>query len=187
MRSISIISLLLLFLFNTNLIHGAKLSHKSHNSILDNISIDVEDDVIILSSTDDPDEFVEITPSYELYVNGREVDLSRSQKHLIKSYYKRFFEILDFATEIGQEGARIGVLGAEIGIKAAGKAVKAIFSDYEIDEMEEELEEDSEELEELVREIEERAEELEEMADEFEDLHYELRSEIDELNALYWF
>ena len=161
---------------------------KDHNySILDHVSIDIDGSTLVLTSKYDDDEYVEITRSYELYINGREIDLSRSQRRLVAEYYDQFFDIIDSAREIGKEGARIGVLGAKLGIKAVKGAVRAIFSEYEMEELEEDLEWESEELEELAEELEEKAEEIEEMAEDFEELHYELREEIEELDRLRWF
>lgn len=183
---LNLITLVLLLTLSVSLF-AAKDTHKKRYSLLDNISIDIEDETIILTNRDDDNEYVEITSSYELYVNGLEIDLSRSERRLVAKYYHQFFEIIDYAKEIGHDGAKLGVLGAEIGLKAASKALKAVFSDYEIEDLEEDLEIESEQLEILVEELEERAEELEELADDFEELHYELRNEIDELHNLRWF
>ncbi len=188
MRNLSKISILFLLLFGLNMsLLAAKNTHKNHYSILDNISIDIEDGTIILASHKVKGESVEITRSYQLYINGEEIELSRSQRRLVAKYYTQFFDIIDYAKEIGYEGAKVGVVGAKVGVKAAAKAIKAIFNEYELEELEEELDEESERLELLVHELEEKAEELEEMSDDFEELHYELRSEIDELYDLRWF
>ena len=183
---LSVMSLFLLFAITTSTF-SAKDTHKKRYSLLDNISIDIEDDTIILTNRDDDHEYVEITGSYELYINGRSTDLSRSERRLVAKYYNQFFEIIDYAKEIGEDGAKLGVMGAKIGIKAASKALEAVFTDYDIDDIDVDLEMESEQLEELVAELEERAEELEELADEFEELHYELRNEVDELHDLRWF
>jgi hypothetical protein len=180
------ITFILLLTFSVSLF-AAKDTHKKRYSLLDNISIDIEDDTIILTSRKDDNEYVEITSSYELYVNGVKIDLTRSERRLVAKYYNQFFDIIEFAKEIGYDGAKLGVIGAKIGLKAAGKALEAVFSDYDIDDIEEDLEIESEQLESLVEELEERAEELEEQADEFEELHYELRNEIEELHSLRWF
>ncbi len=184
--SLHILSALLVIFLSVSLF-AAKDTKSSRYSILDNISVEIEDDTIILTNTENPREYVEITRSYRLYIQGEEIDLSRSQRRLVAKYYNHFFDIIDYAKEIGYEGAQLGVLGAKVGINAAAKAVKAIFSDYELDDLEEELDIDSEKLESLVEELEEKAEELEEMANDFEELHFELRNEIEELYQLRWF
>ena len=166
---------------------AAKDVNTNRYSIMDNISIDVDNDIIILTSKHDHRQYVEITSDYQLFVNGKEVELTRSQRRLVANYYNQFFEIISYAKEIGIEGARVGIAGAKVGVQAAAKAIKAIFADYDEEELDEELEYESEELKLLISELEEKAEELEELADEFEDLHYELRNEIDELYNLKWF
>ena len=183
---LNLISLVLLFILSCS-VFAAKDTKTNRYSILDNISIDIEDDTILLTNRDHRGDYVEITHSYQLYINGYEIDMSRSQRKLVAKYYNQFFDIIDFAKDLGHDGARVGVVGAKIGVKSAAKALKAIFSEYEIDDLEEELEIESEKLESLIQELEERTEELEEMADEFEELHYELRSEVDELYELRWF
>ena len=183
---LNLLSLILLLVLSFS-VFAAKDTKTSRYSLLDNISIDIEDDTIVLTNRVDHEDYVEITQSYQLYINGYEIDLSRSERRLVAKYYNQFFDIIDFAKDLGHDGARIGVVGARFGVKAAAKVLKAVFSEYEIDDLGEELEIESEKLESLIRELEEKAEELEEMADEFEDLHYELRSEVDELYELRWF
>ena len=180
------ISLVLLFILSIS-VFAAKDTKTNRYSLLDNISIDIEDGTIVLTSRADHEDYVEITQSYQLYINGYKIDLSRSERKLVAKYYNQFFDIIDFAKDLGHDGARAGVAGAKIGVKTAAEVLKAVFSEYEIDDLEEELEIESEKLESLILELKERTEELEEMADEFEELHYELRREVDELYELRWF
>jgi hypothetical protein len=177
---------IVIFIFSTVAAY-AKKDKDYRYSILDNIDIDIDGTTLVLTNKYDNDDYVEITSSYELYINGREIELSRAQRRLVADYYNQFYDIMDSAREIGKEGARIGMLGAKLGLKAAKGALKAIFTEYEMEELEEELEWKSEELEELAEELEEKAEEIEEMAEKLEDLHYELSEEIDALNRLRWF
>ncbi len=114
----------------------------------------------MLTSRAEREDYVEITQSYQLYINGYKIDLSRSERKLVAKYYNQFFDIIDFAKDLGHDGAMLGVAGAKIGVQAAAEVLKAVFSEYEIDDLEEELEIESEKLESLILELKERTEEL---------------------------
>ena len=185
-------NLLISFLLSISIIisfsHAAETTKHDDYAFLDRIRINIEDDVLILSDRYDDNETVEITPSYQLYVNGEKVDLTRRQRKLIAQYYHKYFELLDYAVEIGREGAKIGKIGAEIGIKAAAGIIKAIFlTEFKLEDLEDDVEWDTDNLEELIEHLEEKAHEIEELAEEFDELHSELRYKIDALNDLGWF
>jgi hypothetical protein len=162
-------------------------SNYHHSNCLDNVEVDIENDILILTCEYDNDLYIEITPNHELYISGKHIYLNRNQQQLVGEYYDHFMEILERAKEIGKMGAKIGVEGAKIGLLAARGAIKMLLSDYDQDDFEQEIEEKSEKLEIRSEELEEMADELENVADEFEDLHYTMKSEIDELNDLDWF
>jgi DNA repair exonuclease SbcCD ATPase subunit len=151
------------------------------------VDIDIDNDVIVFTCEYDHDLWVEITPDYDLYVNGERIQLNRRQQQMVTEYYDNFMEIIEQAKVIGKEGAKIGMEGAKIGLAAAGAALKMLACDYDSDDLEEEISDDVEELEERAEELEEMAEELEDRADEFEDLHYSMKREIRALDKLDWF
>ena len=186
-----IIPLITVLLFTSSLMSAKvdkvyKNNHR-YSTCLENIEVDIENDVIILTCEYDHDLFVEITPDYELYISGNHIYLDRYQRKLVRDYYNHFMEIMERAKEIGLEGAKIGVEGAKIGLLAAKGAMKMLVSDYDQDDFEREIEEKAEELEGRSEELEELADELEEFADEFEELHNTMKSEINELDNLDWF
>jgi len=165
-----------------------KYKHKNfHIDCLQEAEVDIDNDVIVFTCEYDHDLWVEITPDYDLYVNGEHIELNRRQQRMVAEYYDNFMEIIDQAKVIGKEGAKIGMEGAKIGLAAAGAALKMLACDYDSDDLEEEISDDVEALEERAEELEEMAEELEERADEFEDLHYSMKREIRALNKLAWF
>ncbi|MEJ2543736.1 MAG: DUF2884 family protein [Calditrichaceae bacterium] len=164
-----------------------KKKHHDHNfSVLDNVDVDIEGDSIILMDKDSRDE-VEITGEYDLYVNGKEIELNNDQRKLVQEYYELYFEIIDYAKRIGLEGARLGVEGAAIGVKAVAGVFKMLSPDYDSEDFEAEIEIETDELEEKAEMLEDRAEEIEDMADELEDLHYALAENIDALDDLEMF
>ena len=162
-------------------------SHHHRCDCFENVEVDIEDDVLILSCEFDHDLWIEITPNHELFISGERIYLSRYQRRLVGDYYDHFMEIMERAREIGKEGAKIGLEGARIGLLAARGALKMLVSDYDEGDLEREIEDETEELEIRAEGLEEMAEELEEVAEEFEDLHYTMKCEIDELNDLDWF
>ncbi len=186
-----IISFLIL-LFLVSSLFAAKVdkvfkSHHQRCDCLENVEVDIEDDVLILTCEYDRDLWIEISPDRELYISGDRIYLNRYQRRLVGDYYDHFMEIIERAGEIGKEGAKIGLKGARIGLLAARGALKMLVTDYDESDLEREIEDEAEELEIRAGELEEMAEELEEVAEEFEDLHFTMKSEIDELNDLDWF
>jgi len=173
-------------LFATNIDKVYKDKHKHYNC-LEDMDIDIEDDVLILTCQYDRDLWIEITPDHKLYISGDRIYLTRYQKKLVGEYYDNFMEILERAIEIGEEGAKVGIEGAKVGLLAVKGVMKMIVSDYDEDDFEREIEDEAEELEIRAEALEEMAEELEEVAEEFEELHYTMKNEIDELNELDWF
>jgi hypothetical protein len=148
-----------------------------------NKHIDLEDGTLVIEH-DDEDWIVEITEDYELYVNGDRVKTDREQRKLLRSYYRDYEEIEEFAEEIGKEGAKIGLAGAKLGANAAICAAKLLLDDYDSDDMELEIEIDKEALEKMVKKIEKKADKIEDMADDFEKKHRKLRRSIPELGDL---
>jgi hypothetical protein len=171
----------------------AEKPEKKHNHFntkpkcFEQMDVDIDNDIIVLTCKYDDSQWVEITPEYQLYVNGMYIGLTRYERRLIAEYYDSFMDIIDQAKEIGKEGAIIGVKGAKIGVIAAAGALKMILSDYDSDNLEDDLEDQTIILEERAEKLEEMAEDLEESADEFEELHYSLKEKISDLNQLEWF
>jgi len=90
--------------------------------------MNIENDIIVLTYNYENDQWVEITPDYRLFVNGRSINLDRYQNRLVADYYNHFMDIIDQARLIGKEGAIIGVKGAKIAMIAAAGAIKMRFS-----------------------------------------------------------
>ena len=162
-------------------------SHHMQADFLEDVDIDIDDGTIILTHNRRPRDKVEITEDYELYVNDRMVATNDEQKELLKDYYDLTMELVEYAKQIGYEGAKIGVSGAAIGLMAVSGVFKALMTDYEFEELEDDLEDEAEELEERAEELEEKAEDLEDIADELADVHDDLRRETPELRDLDWF
>jgi len=153
----------------------------------EDFEIDVDDGVIIIEDHGRDDNILEITPEYELYLNGKLIETDEDQKKLVEEFYLLFFETIDYGKEIGKEGARIGLKGAKLGLKAVGRVFKMIFTSYEAEDLERDMEFEADRLEEEAEELEEMAEKIEEMVEELEDLAYEMQRDIPELRELDWF
>ncbi|MCU0639898.1 MAG: YggN family protein [Candidatus Krumholzibacteria bacterium] len=152
----------------------------------EDISIEFEDDSIILECSDN-DDVVEITGDYELYINDDQVKLDVDQRELVGIYYESLDEIIETAKELGIEGARIGAKGAELGLKAVAGAFKVILDDYDSDDLERDMERQARRIEAQAEKLERKGEKLEDMADRFEKTHKKMRRQIRELNDLGWF
>ena len=175
------------FAYDDNCDRNWSRSHGVHDGFLEDVDIDIDDGTIIMTHNRRPKGMVEITEDYELYVNGRLVATDDEQKELLKDYYDLTMEVVEYATQIGYEGAKIGVSGAAIGLMAVGGVFKALMTDYEFEELEDDLEEEAEELEARAEELAEKAEDLEDIAEELADVHDDLRRETPELRDLDWF
>jgi len=154
---------------------------------LDHIDVDIDHDILVLTCNFDRYKWVEITPSSELYVNGKRITLTRHQKNMINEYYDRFMDLIDQSKEISIEGAKIGLNGVKVGLIAVESLLKVALTEYDSDSFRDEIEEESDRLEDKAEELEELAEELEESAQKLEELHGQLKSEIYELNQQFWF
>lgn len=154
---------------------------------MDGVSIDVDDGTLIITYKDGGYSRIEITEDYELYVNGRLVKTDREQKELIEDYYDQAIEIIEYAKEIGFEGAEIGIEGAKIGLKAVKGVFKLLLANYDTDDLERDMEREAAKLEARAEKLEEKADELEDMADELEERQEELADHIPELDELDWF
>jgi len=190
MKKIVTLSVLLLLLSVSYSADGKWSNCKAHihdAGFMEDVTIDFDDDALLISWQDDLDEKVEITGDYELYVNGKHIQTNKHQKELLRIYYDEMVELVQEAERIGMQGAALGVKGAEMGVIAATKALKVIFTDYDSEEMEEELEREAEKLEKKAKKLESRADDLEEMVEDLENIHIELKENISELNNLEWF
>ena len=61
-----------------------------HNMYLDDIDIDIDDGTIILEGRGGYDGLIEITDDYELFVNGRKINLDGNQRELVTEFYDNF-------------------------------------------------------------------------------------------------
>ena len=154
---------------------------------VEDFDIDVDDSVIIIEDHGRNSNILEITPKFELYLNGDQIETNEEQKKLVEEFYLLFFETVEYGKEIGREGARIGIKGAKLGFKAVGGVFKMIFTGYEAEDLERDMEYEAALLEDEAEEIEEMAEKIEEMVEELEDIAFELQREIPELRKLNWF
>lgn len=193
MRRFVIALLILAFVFSPALAYDDNCdrswskSYGVHDGFLEDVDIDIDDGTIVMTHNRRSKGKVEITENCELYVNGRLVATNDEQKELLKDYYDLTMEVVEYATQIGYEGAKIGVSGAAIGLMAVEGVIKALMTDYEFEELEDDLEEQAEELEARAEELAEKAEDLEDVADELADVHDDLRRETPELRDLDWF
>jgi hypothetical protein len=162
-----------------------KKKHHKHfdTEVFENADIEIEDGSILIFPKYYDDQTIEITDSYELFINGREIDLDDDQQELIEEFHTRFFALIEEAKEIGIQGAAIGLKGAGVGIAAIAGICKLIDEDYDTDDLEKELEEKTKELEEKAEELEEQAEALEDLGHELETLAIEIHDEIPEIRA----
>ncbi len=158
-----------------------------HVACLKDVEVDIDDGSIIFTEKDNDHERVEITEEYELYVNGRLVEVNEKQQRLIEAYYDLYMDIIRQAKKIGYEGAKIGAKGAKLGLKAVAGVLRLLGSDYDSDDLERDLKREARKLEDRAEKLQEKAEKIEQMADELEDVHNDLRDRIPELRELDWF
>jgi hypothetical protein len=155
----------------------------------DNTWFDFDDGSVIITHKErgEPRSEVEITDSYELYIDDERIPLTPEQQDLVREFHTQSLEIVDYAKVIGIEGAKIGLEGAKLGAKAVGCLFKLILPGYDTDDYEAEIEGDAEEIEAKAEILKEKAEVIEEMADELDDLARDMRRDIPEIRELRWF
>ncbi|MCX6833904.1 MAG: hypothetical protein NTW07_02025 [candidate division Zixibacteria bacterium] len=155
----------------------------------DNTWFDLDDGSVVITHKErgEPRSTVEITDSYELYIDDERISLDSEQQALVREFYDQSVEIVDFAKTLGIEGAKIGVDGAKLGAKAVGCLFKLLSPDYDTDDYENEMEHEAKQIESKAKILEEKANEIEDMSDELDDLARDMRSEIPELRELRWF
>jgi hypothetical protein len=155
----------------------------------DNTWFDLDDGSVVITHKErgEPRSTVEITGSYELYIDDERINLNSEQQDLVREFYGQSVEIVDFAKVLGLEGAKIGVDGAKLGAKAVGSLFKLLLPDYDTDDYEYEIEHEAKQIEHKAKILEEKANEIEDMSDELDDLARDMRSEIPELRQLRWF
>ena len=155
----------------------------------DDLSFDLDDGTLIITYERDRRDYsvVEFTEDYQLFIDGDEVELNDDQRELVGTFYDQSMDIVDYAKEIGWEGAKIGVEGAKLGVQAIGCLFKLLSPHYDSDDMEDEMERAAEEIEERAEVLEEKAELIEEMVEDLEDIADDMCDEIPELDRLGWF
>jgi hypothetical protein len=162
-------------------------SHNHSYTHLDDVSIDADDNSVIIRRNDHSSVVVKIKHGDELYIDGRRVELDRQQQKLVRNYYELALEMTEYAKDIGLAGAEVGLEGAQIGLKAAGKALSLIFTDYDEEDLERELKRETRKIEAKAAKLEDKADKLEDMASELEDLQDQLKEGIPALDELDWF
>lgn len=156
--------------------------HHSYGSY----EVDVEDGTVIITLNDRDADVVEITPDYELFINGERIKTNDEQKKLLGKFHSKTLVLVEQSKAIGIEGAKIGVKGAGLGLKALGGVFRLMDDDFDSDDLERELEKEAAKLEANAADLEIQAEELEDIADELEDIADELSQSIPELDDLDW-
>jgi hypothetical protein len=145
----------------------------------ENINVDMEDNTLIITSNEDDEIVMEITEDYDLYLNGKEINLNAHQQELVKRYYHQWADIIDMAVVVGKKGAKIGIQGAKLGVKAVANLFKLIRSDYDTEDYEAEIEAAAEKIEAKAEKLEIEAEVIEELAEELNEIQDELEAEIE--------
>lgn len=154
--------------------------------VFENHAVQVDKQTLFLTAVEHEDFEVEITPDYDLYVDGNRVELNDEQKRLVQDYYDLLFEIAYHAHDIKWEGAKIGMKGAGVGVKAIGGLVKMLFTSYDEDEFERDIERAAEKIEKEAEKLEDRAETLENMAYDLQDRFDVMIGGIPALQELDW-
>ena len=177
----------LMLLFSSLTAHNHDHRVDEFLSLYKDIDLSITEGSVLLSNKYDNSEYVEITENYDLYVNGEKIILSDDQQQLVSEYYDLLESIVEYAKDIGLDGARIGVAGAKIGLKALAGAMKAIFTEYENEKLEQDLESEGEKIEDMAKILEDKVEDLEHLARKLEKTHNHMREVIPQLSELGWF
>lgn len=152
-------------------------SYKMRSSgmhFLNNCSIDLDHGSLIIEKKGRRGIKMEINDRYELFVDDIQVETNKEQQKLVVKTYDGTILLVDYAKEIGLEGASIGVEGAKLGLKAVGGVFKMMFTGYDHEDLEEDMERESEKLERRADKLEARADKLEELVEDLEIVYEDL-------------
>ena len=160
----------------------------SHNSHLEDVDIELEDDGTLVL---DPDgyrgESLTISKDLVLRVNDEKVKLDDSEKKLVGDYYENGVTVVLTAEAMGRAGAKMGARGVAMAVKAIAKVAKLLDADYDSDDLEREVEAESESMEEAGEELGRQGEILGDRVDDMERIAKKMRSRIPEVAELDWF
>jgi hypothetical protein len=154
------------------------------SSILDNVSIDVVDDQVVITDRNNDGNFIIISADYELTIRDDPVSTGRKQKKTLEEYYC-------LALEIDRLGLIIADKAAELGSMAEGIALYALLQLAESFTGRDYTEgDDAFDHEQVVGELEEGmesvAEEFGELIEQLEAAHERLKVRIPALHELDW-
>lgn len=138
----------------------------------DNTEMDINDDnyvlfedgALIIGDRDNDQYLMEITRDNKLFVNGKRIKLTSSQKRITQRYYELFSELFTFRNRIGAKGLKIGMSGVKLAAKAVSGAFVVLASggdEVVTEEFEEDMEREAERLEAEAEKIEDWAEDYE--------------------------
>lgn len=127
-----------------------------------------------------------ITPENDLYIRGKSVDLSGSQRNLVRSFYDYAYSVSEDSKAIGIEGAKIGISGAGLGLKAGLSVLKLLLPGYDSDDLERDMDEAASKVEEKADVLEEKADNLELIIDDMQDIYESLIESLPELSEDDW-
>lgn len=130
---------------------------------------------------------VEITDTFELYVDGDKIKTNKQEKKLLEDYFELSQDVVIQAKRIGYEGAKVGVEGAKLGVKAMAGVLKMLSPNYSSDDLERDMEREAEKIEKKAEHLEEKAEVIEDIVDDLNRVHRKLRRKVKVLNKLEWF
>jgi len=146
-----------------------------------------EDNSLIVCDRYTDEYLAEITEDFELYVRGKEVEVSNRQRDLLEQYYMAQYNLFSSRNIIGTKGIEIGMQSAGLAIKAVGGAFVLIASGFDEqagEEFEDEMEYESEKIEQKADELEREAEEFEYQIDVVNDVEWKIKREIKELDYI---
>jgi hypothetical protein len=146
-----------------------------------------EDNSLIVCDRYTDEYLAEITEDFELYVRGKEVEVSNRQRDLLEQYYMAQYNLFSSRNIIGTKGIEIGMQSAGLAIKAVGGAFVLIASGFDEqagEDFEDEMEYESEKIEQKADELEREAEEFEYQIDIVNDVEWKIKREIKELDNI---
>ena len=154
----------------------------------DDFTLEIDDGSVFMKQEGRRGQFdeVEITETYDLIINGREIELGPKERELTREFHTLAYEIIDRAMDIGIDGAKLGIDGVKIAFTALAGVIKMIGPNYDEDDLEREVEAKAELLEEKAELLEERAEVIEDIAEDMENIFYDMEDAIPELADLHF-
>lgn len=155
------------------------------STILDSVSINVEDNQVVLTDRNNAENFITISTSYELTIRDNPVKTNKKQKKLLEEYYLIVLDIDRTGEQLAEKAKELGSKANRIALYALLQLAES-FTDRDYIEGDDDIHLDNIDGE-LGDDLKILGEDLEKLIKKLEATHKNLKTKISPLDDLDWF